>query len=196
MKVSPWTRSARSFGQSQNGGSEALAGMPMRIAATFINCRRCTTALMKCVVPITTASTGSRAAGSARSALRASRMPEVTSMVVGRLTVKTTLSPSSSTASVLVPPTSIPMRRIPLDSKNRTKIQVVAKGAGADELQPARAGQHLGRLQRHHGDALAVADGLGADGVARDAFEHADQVGTHRDRLLLAPGDDPLVLER
>src|SRR5258708_248703 len=201
MKISPRTRSARSCGQSQNGGREALAGMPIRIAATFIKCRRCTTALMKCVVPITTASTGRRAAGSARKAFKASRMPEVTSIVVGRLTVKTTLSPSSSTASVLVPPTSIPMRRINLHSsasalfENGTEIQVIAKGAGADEFEAARAGQDGGSRQRHHGDTLAVADRLGADRMARDALEHADQIWRHGDGLTFAPGDDPLVLE-
>src|SRR3981189_3439214 len=168
MKISPRTPAARSCGQSQNGGREALAGMPIRMAATFIKCRRWTTALTKCVVPITTASTGTRAAGSARNAFKASRMPDVTSIVVGRLTVKTTLSPSSSTASVLVPPTSIPMRRITLHSslENGTKIQVVAEGAGPDEFQAARAGQDGGSPQRHHGDALAVADRLGADGMA------------------------------
>src|SRR5882724_986990 len=157
---------------------------------------------MKCVVPITTASTGPRVAGSARKAFRASRMPDVTSCVVGRLTAKTTLSPSSSTASVLVPPTSIPMRRINLHSsasalfENRTEIQVVAKGAGTDEFEAARARQDGGSRQRHHGDTLAVANRLGADRMARDALKHTDQVRRHRDRLALAPGDDPLVLER
>src|SRR6266705_1181974 len=155
MKISPRTRSARSCGQSQNGGSEALAGMPIRIAATFIKCRRWTTALMKCVVPITTASTGSRAAGAARNAF---------------------------TASVLVPPTSIPMRRISLHSsasalfENGTEIQVVAKGAGADEFEATRARQDGRSRQRHHGDTLAVANRLGADRMARDALKHADQV--------------------
>src|SRR5258708_3702593 len=202
MKISPRTPSARSCGQSQNGGSEALAGMPIRIAATFIKFRRWTTALMKCVVPITTASTGPRAAGSARNAFRASRMPDVTSFVVGRLTAKTTLSPSSSTASVLVPPTSIPMRRITLHSsasalfENGTEIQVVAKGAGADEFEATRACQDGRSRQRHHGDTLAVADGLGADRMARDALKHADQVWRHSNGVALAPGDDPLVLER
>src|SRR5215207_3842965 len=202
MKISPRTPSARSCGQSQNGGSEALDGMPIRIAATFIKFRRWTTALMKCVVPITTASTGPPAAGSARKAFRASRMPDVTSCVVGRLTAKTTLSSSSSTASVLVPPTSIPMRRINLYSspsalfENGTEIQVVAKGAGADEFEAARARQDGGRRQRHHGDALAVADRLGPDRMARDALEYADQVRRHRDGLALAPGDNPFVLER
>src|ERR1700682_3110000 len=201
MKISPRTPSARSRGQSQNGGREALAGMPIRIAATFIKCLRWTTALMKCVVPITTASTGTRAAGSARNAFRASRMPDVTSIVVGRLTAKTTLSPSSSTASVLVPPTSIPMRRITLHSsasalfENGTEIQVVAKGAGADEFEAARACQDGGSRQRYHGDALAIANRLGADRMARDALKHADQVWRHRDGLAFAPGDDPFVRE-
>ena len=48
---------ATSSGQSQKGGSEALAGRPMRKAATLVSARRWTTALMKCVVPIITAST-------------------------------------------------------------------------------------------------------------------------------------------
>src|SRR5258706_932284 len=202
MNVSPCTRSARSFGQSQNGSSDALTGMPIRIAATFIRWRRCTTALMKWVVPITTESTGPRDAGSARSAFRASRMPEVTSSVVARLTAKITLSQSSSTASVLVPPTSIPMRRMTLHScasalvENRKEVQVVAEGARADEFEAPRAGQHRGSPHRHHGDALAVADRLGADRMAGQSLKHADQVRTHRDRLALAPGDDPLVLER
>src|SRR6266702_605325 len=202
MKISPRTRSARFCGQSQNGGSEALAGMPIRIAATFIRFRRWTTALMKCVVPITTASTGPRATGSARNAFRASRMPDVTSCVVGRLTAKTTLSSSSSTASVLVPPTSIPMRRINLHSsasalvENGTEIPVVAKSAGADEFEATRARQDGGSRQRHHGDALAVADGFGADRMAGDALQHADQVRRHRDGVAFAPGDDPFVLER
>src|SRR3981189_15214 len=185
MKISPRTPAARSCGQSQNGGREALAGMPIRIAATFIKCRRWTTALMKCVVPITTASTGTRAAGAARHAFRASRMPEVTSTVVGRLTVKTTLSPSSSTASVLVPPTSIPMRRMTLHSgasaliENGTEIQIVAEGAGADEFEATRACQDGGSRQRHHGDALAVADPLGANPLAPDPPKHAEQVLRH-----------------
>ncbi len=56
MKTEPRTKPAKSSGQSQNGGSDALAGRPMRIAATGDKCRRCTTALTKCVVPITTPS--------------------------------------------------------------------------------------------------------------------------------------------
>ncbi len=56
MNTSPRTSAARSSGQSQNGGNEARAGMPIRTAATRASWRRCTTALMKCVVPIITPS--------------------------------------------------------------------------------------------------------------------------------------------
>ena len=42
--------------------ADVTSGIPMRIAATFCKDRRCTTALMKWVVPITTASTGTPAA--------------------------------------------------------------------------------------------------------------------------------------
>ena len=56
IQTPPRTSAARSSGQSQNGGSEAEAGMPSRSAATLVRLRRCTTALMKCVVPIITPS--------------------------------------------------------------------------------------------------------------------------------------------
>jgi hypothetical protein len=45
-------------GQSTKGPSERLAGRPMRSAATGARPRRWTTALVKCVVPIITASIG------------------------------------------------------------------------------------------------------------------------------------------
>ena len=112
MKTAPRTRSARSAGQSQNGGSEALAGSPMRTAATRASPRRWTTALTKCVVPITTPSIALLAIwGCPTSELSAVTMPPVTSGVVGVLTAWATRPSSSSTASVLVPPTSIPIRR-------------------------------------------------------------------------------------
>ena len=49
----------RSSGQSTIGGSAAVAGKPSRTAAVGARSRRCTTALVKCVVPIITASTAS-----------------------------------------------------------------------------------------------------------------------------------------
>src|SRR3954454_5103487 len=67
----------------------------------------------------------------------AATMPPLTSSVVGVLTACTTRPSSSSTASVLVPPTSIPMRltRIPDSRKHRAEIEVVAEGAGADMVE-------------------------------------------------------------
>ena len=87
----PSTRRARSAGQSQNGGSEALAGMPSRSAPTRVSRRRCTTAFMKCVVPIITPSI--RLVSSvpvACNRTRASRMPAVTSSLVGAFTAAAT----------------------------------------------------------------------------------------------------------
>ena len=112
----PRTSAARSSGQSQNGGSEAEAGMPSLSAATLVRERRCTTALMKCVVPIITPSSFFSAPPAsfrtpvADRLFSELRMPVVTSSLVGALTAPETLPSSIRTASVLVPPTSMPMR--------------------------------------------------------------------------------------
>jgi hypothetical protein len=124
ITTSPRTSAARSSGQSTKGGSDAPEGRPTRTAATRSRSRRCTTALVKWVVPII-AACASRAAG-ARSTSPASarEMPVVTSSVVGVFTAATTASSSSSTASVLVPPTSMPMRRLmrtPSGSRGRIR---------------------------------------------------------------------------
>ena len=112
MTTSPRTSSARSSGQSTKGGSDALAGSPIRTAAMRVRPRRWTTALVKCVVPIMTASTRAAAGAAASRSASARVIPLVTSAVVGVLTAATTRSPSSRTASVLVPPTSMPTRFI------------------------------------------------------------------------------------
>ncbi len=60
--------------------------MPSLSAATLVSCRRCTTALMKCVVPIITPSIFLPfRTPVAPSAFNASRMPVVTSSLVRRL---------------------------------------------------------------------------------------------------------------
>jgi hypothetical protein len=71
--------------------------------------------LVKCVVPIMIASSAPRAIGWASStAPIAATIPPVTSALVGRLAVASTVRPFSSAASVFVPPTSIPIRTGPL----------------------------------------------------------------------------------
>lgn len=67
-------------------------------------------ALRKCVVPIITAVTDSTGGSRARTA---AVTPEVMSDVVGDLAVASTRSsPPRSAASVLVPPTSMPIRMV------------------------------------------------------------------------------------
>src|SRR6516165_7310557 len=211
MNTSPQTHSARSSGQSQKGGKEALAGNPMRTAATRAKSRRCTTALTKCVVPITTPSIAPRVTSEWRAnSASAVTIPVVTSEVVGDLTACTTRASSSSTASVLVPPTSIPIRRITptltlprLRGKewegptveDRAKFEVVAEGAWPDVFEAFRRQDNRGRGEYNNGYPPAITDCLGAERFARHGVEHADQIGRHRDRRLVAPRHHPFILE-
>src|SRR5580704_6380867 len=204
MKTSPRTCSARSAGQSQNGGSEALAGNPIRTAATRARSRRCTTALTKWVVPITTPSILLRAMSGRRvNSASAVTMPVVTSEVVGVLTACATLPSSSITASVLVPPTSMPIRGIGLRAINLAllledgaEVEIVTEGAWSDMIEPLRRQENRRRGEHDDGDPPAIADGFGAECFARYGVQHADQFGRHRDRGRVAPSHDPFVLER
>lgn len=102
---------ARSSGQSTIGGRPRVAGRPRRTAATSSSRLRSTTALVKCVVPIITASMSATEAPVRLSkSRRTAVMPPLTSAVVGDLQSLRTAMPSMRTASVLVPPTSMPMR--------------------------------------------------------------------------------------
>ena len=120
----PLTTSARSGGHPDKGGSDRPAGRPMRTKPTRLRLERCTTAFVNCVVPITTAPILSRESSSS-----ACRIPLNTSLVVGVLTVSTTSDPSRRAPSVLVPPTSIPMRLIDM-------------GPSGQVRSPSRAGRH------------------------------------------------------
>src|SRR5436190_20045636 len=182
MKASPRTRTARSAGQSQNGGNEALAGNPLRTAATRARSRRCTTALTKWVVPITTPSILPRAISGRRvSSASAVTMPVVTSGVVGVLTACATLPSSSKTASVLVPPTSMPIRRIGLRAlvEDGPEVEIVAEGARPDMIEPLRRQENRRCREHDDGDPPAIPDGLRAECLSRYGVEHADQFGRH-----------------
>mmetsp|Transcript_9566 Transcript_9566/g.23981 ORF Transcript_9566/g.23981 Transcript_9566/m.23981 type:complete len:296 (-) Transcript_9566:17-904(-) len=115
----PRTTSARSDGKSANGGSACVASLHTRTTPTRASCRRCTTALIKCVVPsisaptsvlLSVASSACEAFASARAACTAPTMPVVTSTVVGCFAEPRTRVAHITTASVLVPPTSTPTR--------------------------------------------------------------------------------------
>ena len=101
---------ARSSGQSVSGGIAAVDGSASRITPTGSRPLRSSTAFVKCVVPIMTASMSR--AGAARGASTAPialTIPPVTSAVVGVLCEATTSPSTTTTASVFVPPTSTPI---------------------------------------------------------------------------------------
>src|SRR4051794_37146869 len=170
MKTSPRTRSARSAGQSQKGGNEALTGNPIRTAATRARSRRCTTALAKWVVPMTTPSIVLRAIYRPPvSPASAVTMPVVTSDAVGVLTACATFPSSSITASVLVPPTSMPIRRIALWAlvEDGAEVEIVTEGARPDMIEPLRRQENRRRGKHDHGDPPAIPDGFRAECFAR-----------------------------
>ena len=100
----------RSSAQSTMGGMPTVAGAPMRMTPMGARFLRSTMALVHWVVPSMAWPMALGSTPDWRMTPRmASTMPSYTSEVVWRLTSATTLKFSSiSTASVLVPPTSMP----------------------------------------------------------------------------------------
>ena len=102
-----------SSGQSTMGGNNRAAGSAILMIPTSSRRLRSTKALVKWVVPIITVSIADLSTAlSASTWARAAVMPEPTSSVVVVLHNVNKVSPSITTASVLVPPTSIPMRML------------------------------------------------------------------------------------
>src|SRR4051794_12119807 len=100
------------------------------------------------------------------------------------------------TASVLVPPTSMPMRRpVPMTRPHGLEVEVVAEGAGPHRTQPLRRRPDRRRGEGDDVDALAVPDALGDDSVARVDVEQRDDVRNRRQRLAVLQDDQVLVLE-
>src|SRR6266478_7497176 len=75
------------------------------------------------------------------------------------------------------------------------ELEVVAEGARPHVLETLWRQEHGRRRQRDHADALAVAQGLRADRVAREAVEDADQIRRHHARPAVQPAEGELVLE-
>ena len=130
---------ARSFGQSTKGGSEAPDGRPMRSAATLFSPRRCDHGVGEMggadhhrVEAGRGLAMRLRGPAPARVRCRSARPA-----VVGVLTPATTASSSIRAASVLVPPTSMPIRFIgPCPRRPSPEVEIVAEGARADVLEP------------------------------------------------------------
>src|SRR3989304_5135329 len=168
MKTSPRTIAPRSAGQSTNGSSEALAGRPIRIAATGVRSRRWTTAFVKWVVPIITASTALGVPPGALPPRRPGAGPR-------RCWCRRRRRRSGS-------------------REDRLEVEIVAERARAHVLEALRRQQHGRRRQREHADALPVPEGLGADGLARDRVHHTDQVGRRHPGRAGEAADPELVL--
>ena len=102
---------ASSVGQSVKGGRPHAAGSARRTTPTGKSRLRSTKAFVKWVVPIITASMADTVVPESASTISSAlTIPPMTSGVVGVLPVARTLIPSIRAASVLVPPTSIPIR--------------------------------------------------------------------------------------
>ena len=142
------TARRRSSGQAISGGTERVAGAPRRSTATRFSRRRSSTAFVAWVVPSITWVTRPRSI-SAEASTRSSaiRIPPVTSGVVGDLAhASTASSRSSTTASVFVPPTSMPIRRSGRRMRHleRRVVEVVAEGARARRSRCPRGVSQIG----------------------------------------------------
>src|SRR5882762_7716716 len=130
---------------------------------------------MKCVVPIITACTpaGSNACWACRPS-SAATMPEVTSSVVAALTAASTRSAppeSIRTASVLVPPTSMPMRMSLLSLGVSRWLLIHKPGRRASVRYGGRGGRGGGGPRGVAGaDASDPAEATGGD-VEQEAGE-------------------------
>ena len=102
---------ARSAGQSDMGGTAVVAGAASRSTPTGFKRCRSITALVNWVVPSITAAIRSGAAPPCfKTVPAAATIASAIPTLVATLCQDSTWSPSISTASVLVPPTSIPKR--------------------------------------------------------------------------------------
>src|SRR5215467_5119488 len=143
-----------------------------------------------------TASIARPPSGTAASRWRSAvTMPPVTSSVVGVFTAWSTRSSSTRTASVLVPPTSMPMRRRVTGShKHRREVEVVAEGPRTDVVETLRGTEHGRPRQRHHRHALAIPQELGSHRLAGHAVEKTDEIRGHHARHAVEPTHRELVL--
>src|SRR5215467_4418528 len=176
------TASARSFGHSNIGRMLCVAGPPSLTTATRRSFLRSSTAFVAWVVPSMTWVIRSGSTPRAfRTVSMAAVMPPVMSGVHGTLALAITRSAESMmTASVLVPPTSMPRRQSGAGTGkllHRQVVEVVTEGSRPGDLDPRRGPPDRVTGEGDHRDPLPVADPLGHDRIRRLAVQHRDQVG-------------------
>src|SRR5215470_7767575 len=176
--------SVRSRGHPNIGRTLRVAGPPILMTATRRSFRRSSTALVACVVPSMTwlIRCGS-APGACKTRSIAVVIPPVMSGVHGTLALAMTRSAGSMiTASVLVPPTSIPRRYSGAGTGELLHGQVIE--VVVERPRPGHGDPALGPPDRitgksDHRHPLAVPDHLGGDRFGGLAVQHRDEIG-HR----------------
>src|SRR5262249_666533 len=176
--------SVRSRGHPNIGLTLWVAGPPILITATRRRFRRSSTALVAWVVPsMTWLIRRGCTSGVCSTVSIAPVIPPVMSGVHGTLALATTRSAGSMiTASVLVPPTSMPRRYSGAGMGELLHGQVIE--VVAERPRPGHGDPRLGPPDRIAGEGdhrppLAVPQHLGGNRVGGLAVQHRDQVG-HR----------------
>src|SRR6266568_4545950 len=152
--------------------------------ATRRSLLRSSKALVACVVPsMTCVMRPASMPGASITASMAAVMPPVMSGVQATLALASTRSAGSMiTASVLVPPTSMPRRQSSCSTGKLLHwqvIEVVAERPRPGDGEPGLAPPDRVAAEGDDRDPLTVPDPLGHDGIGSLAVQHRDQV---RDR--------------
>src|SRR5882757_3526998 len=197
--VRPPTAATRSAGHPKRGSTAVDDGAPTRSTATSWSLRRSRTAFVAWVVPsITWLIRLVETPALATTSAIASRMPVVTSgeVVCLVLAIKA-FSRSRTTASVCVPPTSMPSRRSRANGMavlHRDVVEVVAEGAWPGDLDSCGRApdRRAGKGQKQ--DALPVADVLGRYRVRCLGVDHGDEVRHAGQHLPVLERDQVLIL--
>src|SRR5262249_6838994 len=176
--------SVRSRGHPNIGLTLWVAGPPILITATRRRFWRSSTALVAWVVPsMTWLIRRASAPGACSTVSIALVIPPVISGVHGTLALATTRSAGSMiTASVLVPPTSMPRRYSGAgmgELLHGQVIEVVAERPRTGHGDPALGPPDRVAGEGDHRHPLAVPQHLGGNRVGGLAVQHRDQVG-HR----------------
>src|SRR5499426_3914642 len=176
--------SVRSRGHPNIGRTLRVAGPPILITATRRRFRRSSTALVAWVVPsMTWLIRRGSAPGACSTVSIALVIPPVMSGVHGTLALATTRSAGSMiTASVLVPPTSMPRRCSGTgmgELLHGQVIEVVAERPRPGHGDPALGPPDRIACESDHRHPLPVPQYLGGDRVGGLPVQHRDQVG-HR----------------
>src|SRR6516164_7140540 len=192
--------SVRSRGHPNIGLTLWVAGPPILITATRRRFRRSSTALVAWVVPsMTWLIRRGSAPGAVRTVSIALVIAPVMSGVQGTLALAMTRSAGSMiTASVFVPPTSIPRRYSGAGTGELLHgliVELVAERARPGHIDPALGPPDRIAGEGDQGDPLAVPDRLGEDRVGGLAVEHCDQVRHRREHTAAFQRHQVLVLQ-